>query len=147
MEFRFDPKIHPLREVLSKVINIDDSSQLHLLHEIKGGSQFKSGNNYKSDKYPLLQNLTVPSLVSSFHQVYDKFVREVIIRHVASIMPDEVTMYYQSFPCLRVVRPSEFSIGPHSDISYGFSRANINFYVPFTDISGTNSLVLESSPG
>eukprot|EP00607_Mallomonas_marina_P003945 CAMPEP_0182436794 /NCGR_PEP_ID=MMETSP1167-20130531/83638_1 /TAXON_ID=2988 /ORGANISM="Mallomonas Sp, Strain CCMP3275" /LENGTH=108 /DNA_ID=CAMNT_0024629341 /DNA_START=726 /DNA_END=1049 /DNA_ORIENTATION=- len=30
---------------------------------------------------------------------------------------------------------------------YGFHPANINFYVPLTSIYGTNSLVVESSPG
>jgi hypothetical protein len=46
-----------------------------------------------------------------------------------------------------VVRPSEFSIGPHCDAAYGFSQANINFYIPLTPIYGTNSLILESAPG
>jgi hypothetical protein len=48
---------------------------------------------------------------------------------------------------MRIVRPGEFSIGPHCDAYYGFSQANINFYVPLTKISGTNSLILESEPG
>ena len=46
-----------------------------------------------------------------------------------------------------MVRPGEFSIGVHCDASYGFSVANINYYLPLTSIDGTNSLVVESSPG
>ena len=145
-DFIFDTDEHDLRGVLAQVLDIADAGCLHQLHELKGRPDVKGGN-FKSDKFPLLKNLTIPSKVEPFHRTYDKFVRSVIIPHVSQIMPHETRMYYQSFPCIRCVRPSEFSIGPHSDISYGFSQANINFYVPLTAIYGTNSLVLESSPG
>ena len=55
------------------------------------------------------------------------------------------TMYYQAFPCLRIVRPDEFSIGPHADVSYGHHPCNVNFYIPLTSIQGTSSLYLESN--
>jgi len=27
------------------------------------------------------------------------------------------SIYYQAFPCLRIVQPGEFSIGPHADVA------------------------------
>lgn len=55
---------------------------------------------------------------------------------------------FQSFPCVRIIRPGEFSIGPHSDTSYGFGAAQINFVVPLTASSDTASaLFVESWPG
>ncbi|EED91199.1 predicted protein, partial [Thalassiosira pseudonana CCMP1335] len=54
---------------------------------------------------------------------------------------------YQAFPCVRVVRPGEFSIGPHADSAYGHHPCSINFYLPLTQIGGSASLFLESHPG
>ena len=55
---------------------------------------------------------------------------------------------YQAFPCIRVVRPNEFSIGPHCDLAYGHSIASLNFYIPLSaPIVGTNAIYMETQPG
>ena len=54
---------------------------------------------------------------------------------------------YQSFPCLRVLRPGEFSIGPHCDAQYNLPDGNLNVWLPLTAACHTNSLYLESQPG
>ena len=143
MDFNYDIKKYPLREILESTLDIQPLENFHVLK----GQQKCQGTNHKSDKLPLLINLTIQDKVRKFHEIFDIFVREVILPHVAEIFPSERVIYYQAFPCVRCVRPGEFSIGPHSDTSYGFSQANVNFYVPLTKIYGTNSLVLESSPG
>ena len=117
----FDTSIHNLRDVLVSVLEIEDPHSLHLLHKLKGVAG-TMGGNFKVDKFPLLKNLTIPSKMAPFHYAFDKFVRAVVIPNIAEVMPNERQIYYQSFPCVRCVRPSEFSIGPHSDISYGFSQ-------------------------
>ena len=48
---------------------------------------------------------------------------------------------------MRIVQPGEFSIGPHADVAYGHHACSVNFYVPLTQIFGTNSLFIESSRG
>lgn len=83
-----------------------------------------------------------------FQETYDEFVRGVCIPYLArgeNESPDE--WYYQSFPCIRIVKPGEFSIGPHGDASYGHHPCSINIYVPLTKIEGSASLFLESRPG
>ena len=83
-----------------------------------------------------------------FQQVYDEFVRSVCCHNVASLSDESIDeVYYQSFPCLRVVRPGDFSIGPHADCAYGHHPCTINFYIPLTKIEGSASLFLESRPG
>ena len=88
-----------------------------------------------------------------FQEEYDSFVRSVCIPHLASLPrqsgKDETLedFYYQSFPCIRIVKPGEFSIGPHGDASYGHHPCSINFYIPLTKIEGSASLFLESRPG
>lgn len=83
-----------------------------------------------------------------FQETYDEFVRGVCIPYLArgeNESPDE--WYYQSFPCIRIVKPGEFSIGPHGDASYGHHPCSINIYVPLTKIEGSASLFLESRQG
>ncbi|KAL7500939.1 hypothetical protein ACHAWT_009697 [Skeletonema menzelii] len=88
-----------------------------------------------------------------FQEEYDNFARTVCIPYLASLptlsgkgtTPED--FYYQSFPCIRIVKPGEFSIGPHGDASYGHHPCSINFYIPLTKIEGSASLFLESRPG
>ena len=83
-----------------------------------------------------------------FQQAYDEFVRSVCCPFVASMSNDPLDeLYYQSFPCVRALRPGDFSIGPHADCNYGHHPCSINFYIPLTKIEGSASLFLESRPG
>ena len=65
----------------------------------------------------------------------------------AEMGPDCDRVVFQSFPCIRVHRPGEFSIGPHCDAQYQLPDGNLNCYLPLTEIWHTNSLYLESAPG
>ena len=130
-----------------------DLSQLH-----KVPSTDKTGNHHGISKDQLLYNLT--QNYESFQHVYDEFVRTVCIPHVVQDggrddkdqeeEEQETVFYYQAFPCLRVIQPKEFSIGPHSDIAYGHHPCCVNFYVPLTTIAAdqnTSTVFLESRPG
>lgn len=143
-DFHYDPKEFRLRDELTKLLGIDPIS-LEELHIIFKNDIGRRGDRHEKRK--LLVNVVDPVENHEFRELYDRFVRTIIAPHVSSVLSDESVIYYQAFPCLRIVRPGEFSIGAHADISYGFSQANINFYVPLTRIFGTNSLVLESVPG
>ena len=83
---------------------------------------------------------------TSFQIEYDEFVRTTCAP-VVEAMHDCDEIYYQAFPCLRIIQPNEFSIGPHADVTYGHHPCSINFYVPITRIGDTSSLFLESRPG
>ncbi|KAL3923413.1 MAG: hypothetical protein SGILL_001668 [Bacillariaceae sp.] len=83
-----------------------------------------------------------------FQDAYDNFVRTVCAPRFAALMGDSCdAIFYQAFPCLRIVQPDEFSIGPHADVAYGHHPCSVNFYVPLTKIAGASSLFLESRPG
>ena len=83
---------------------------------------------------------------SSFQSTYDDFVRSVCAPVMAKLY-DCNEIYYQAFPCLRIIQPGEFSIGPHSDVAYGHHPSSVNFYVPLTKIGDTSALFLESRSG
>lgn len=142
IEFKFEIEKFCLRDAFLRVLGLEETFSLGDLHTIHA---YQADD--RDEKMYLMKNFTIHSKRLHFHEAYDKFFLAVIARHIGTVMPDESILYYQSFPCLRVVRPGEFSIGVHSDTSYGFSQANINFYVPLTSIRGSNSLVLESVPG
>lgn len=135
-DFKFDTKVYPLRETLLRCGGMKEDIRLEQLHDCS--------NSKDSFCQVFSYNF------SDFQRLFDEFVRKVCIpRMAASCCGSQMeTVYYQSFPCIRIVQPGEFSIGPHADISYGHHAGSINFYVPFTAIQGsTASLFLESRPG
>eukprot|EP00978_Attheya_sp_CCMP212_P025888 scaffold84100_cov61-Attheya_sp.AAC.1 len=113
--FLFDEFGYPLHNDLAQVLGVSDLSQLHL-HPIQ-------------DKRTLLNPLLDPEARQPFHRSYDHFVTSFCIPLLHSLameqdifhfnsmlnsnLSDAITYRYQAFPCIRVVRPGDFSIGPH----------------------------------
>jgi len=93
---------------------IDD---LECLHTIYSNDVGRKGQ--REEKKILCAGILNKNSRLIFHKAYDELVRGVVAPHVASIHHTN-TLYIQSFPCIRIVRPGEFSIGPHADIAYGF---------------------------
>ena len=107
--------------------------------------------------YALTQNYT------SFQESYDEFVRNICAPRMVAALDLEWgsdlkssrcnEIYYQAFPCLRIVQPGDFSIGPHSDVAYGHHPCSVNGYVSLTepdtggDEAPVSALFLESRPG
>jgi hypothetical protein len=137
-EFAYDAEAHPLAAALRRCAEAGDkaaSKDLSRLHESGPGA-----------KHRLFRRLTLNP--EGFRQAYDAFVLEVCAPRFAKRhgrAPTEI--WFQAFPCVRVVQPGDFSIGPHADAAYGHHPCSVNFYVPLTRIGGTSSLFLESSPG
>ena len=145
---------------------------------MRGGAKGGTGGE-ENGKERAMASLARPENRVAFQAVFDRFVRGVCVPQLAALVQQqqqqqqqqqlqdehkgeeeeddvneeeggELVFYYQAFPCVRVVQPGEFSIGPHADVSYGHSPASINFYVPLTrigDRGGSSSLWLESEPG
>ncbi|KAL3783000.1 LOW QUALITY PROTEIN: hypothetical protein ACHAWO_011718 [Cyclotella atomus] len=155
----FNPFPLDLRIVMEA--NLNKALQLHHHYLVKRSfitQHFLQclGNDYECidlsrlhDESSISKEILFQALTSSHHkvqQVYDDFVREVCIPKMAG---KETCFYYQSFPCLRIKQPGEFSIGPHADVNYGHHPCSINCYVLLTDIKEANSssiLFLESAP-
>jgi hypothetical protein len=143
----------PLRQSLARLLQVDDLGQLHTLP-------------HAADKRALLAPLVEsPDARQAFVEAYRDFVLDCILPHVLQRTwseghtnnnrdDDEILVRYQAFPCLRVVRPGDFSIGPHCDAAYGHTSIDSarNVHVPLT--GGTNGktgsascLFIESAPG
>jgi len=143
--FLFDLDTYPLHQILADTIGVEDLSLLHQYEQ--------------QDKKALLSKLLNPQSRRDFHECYDNFVTSICIPLIHSQAVSEsmfsirnsdskeICYRYQAFPCLRVMQPGEFSIGPHCDMAYGHSIGNINFHIPLTPTFGTNALYTESHPG
>merc|ERR1711957_1146490 len=147
--FLFDVETYPLHRILADTIGVEDLSLVHQ-HE-------------EQNKKKLLSPLLNPDSRKIFHECYENFVTSICIPEIHSKAmsdglfnitsstrncgPEEICYRYQAFPCLRVMRPGEFSIGPHCDMAYGHSIGNINFHIPLTPTFGTNALYTETHSG
>ena len=141
----FSQEQFPFRQTLEMLLDTDDLAQLHANHDTA----------VLQTKKDILKPLLEASSRDPFHQIYERFVCDFIVPYLHKRVVDEketckdrrLYFRYQAFPCIRVVRPGEFSIGPHCDLAYGHSIASLNFYVPLSaPIMGTNAIYLETQP-
>jgi len=102
----------------------------------------------RSAKDRLLHSLTQNP--GPFQRSYDAYVLNVCIPRMTSALEASKSntpssssrceeIYYQVIPCLRIVQPDEFSIGPHADVAYGHHPCSINCYVSLTDPVSSSS--------
>ena len=139
--FCYDSSTYPLHSVLAEALGVRSLADVH--------------HHPAQSKQELLSPLLDRERRQRFHELYDHFVTSFCIPmlHSLAVARDVLpkvsgaTYRYQAFPCIRVVRPGEFSIGPHCDTAYGHSIGNLNFHIPLTPILGVNALFVESSPG
>jgi cytidyltransferase-like protein len=131
-DFHFDPLVCPLRNSFLQSTGMASDYDLTRLHMDPGA---KDAALFRLTQQP-----------SCLQQAYDDFVLNVCAPRMTSILDCDY-IYYQAFPCVRMVQPDEFSIGPHADVAYGHHPCSVNFYVPLTEIGGTSALFLESRPG
>lgn len=140
---RYDGRRWRLREEFAAALHVAPEA-LSSLHTLAGA------------KSELLCGLLDRARRAAFHECYDRFCRTVAAPRLALAAAAagvrvprgrEVRVRYQAFPCVRVLRPGEFSLGPHCDQAYGHARANINWLVPLTAARGSSALYVERAPG
>ena len=141
----FDPSAFPLREAFASLLGLASDLPLHRLHERYHSDSGAKGN--REEKLRLLAPLTDAIARQAFLAAYESLCLQCLGGRIRAVLGCD-TLLFQSFPCVRVHRPGEFSIGPHCDAQYQAPDGNLNYYVPLTEaIWGTNSLYLESAPG
>lgn len=79
---------------------------IHLfISELKLGSSSKD-EPYRSQNKQVLELINVPKQLFRISESLETGGLDSI--------------YYQVFPCLRIVQPGDFSIGPHADVAWRF---------------------------
>ena len=140
--FLFDIHTHPIHEVLTETLAIQDLSRIHEegdLHQLMEPLRTKEGRRLFQEAYdnfvtsfciPLLHSMGMAKNI--FHAATDS---------------SSISYRYQAFPGIRVVRPGETSEGPKCDTANGHSVGFLHFHVPLTASFGTNALYTECHPG
>jgi len=83
-----------------------------------------------------------------FHGAYDRWMLRCVLPQLFKAAAGTTkTARYQRFPCVRVQRPGELTIGPHCDSMYDHCPSTINVVAPLTACQGTACLAYESEPG
>ena len=135
----FETELFPFRETLETLLAsccaLPQATDLCFLHKIDGG------------KDKLMEALCSNEQHVAFQSIFDSFVRQVCVPFFASKFDALEEVYYQGFPCIRVIEPGDFSIGPHADCSYGHHPLSLNFYLFLTPARDTSALFLESKVG
>ena len=107
----FDASRFPLLEAFASAIGVG-AATLNQLHTKFNGDQGSKSD--RREKASMLAGLRDPALRQPLLDAYERLVLEQLAPLVAEAM-DCNRVVFQSFPCVRVLRPGEFSIGPHCD--------------------------------
>lgn len=82
-----------------------------------------------------------------YSNVYNKKFQEIFynLQKLISLEINEDFFYYQKIPSFRIQRPGDKSVNFHNDIWYGHGNEVINFWIPITKLSKSNTVWLTNS--
>jgi len=155
---RFDTQKFPFRDLLADLleVNVGDLHKLHMitvtdqrpLHP-KLAKAYKDAGHVLPEGARRFDGRTRERLAQSeeyklFQETYRRFAQEVVAPLCGS-----QHVVFQNPATLRIVLPGgPATINLHRDQDYPKHQpAEINFWLPVTNVFGTNALWLESSPG
>jgi hypothetical protein len=138
----YDTERYHFRSLICEALGHDDLEDLHMYYEYD--KPFTMENN--SDTVPHNKFYSkIRDGWTDFEQLYDKFVREVIVPIYGSC-----NFVYQSLPTFRVHLVGNWVVSEfHCDSQTGYNHpeGEINIQVAITDIFDTNATWCESVPG
>jgi len=157
--YDYDTSEFPFRACVAQVLGVT-VEELEYIHNTPGGKaclakgaaagRLKRRKDYFVKKWNSSRNCQPPSRARQrFNEILDRFMETFVAPRMAAIEGGEVAeVAYQRDAIMRVVMPE----GPnttnlHCDADYHHPPAEVNWWFPFTPVSGSNSLFVESRPG
>ncbi len=132
-KIQYDTTQFPFRET---VLSLLDESSLELLH-ITDKIDLLSRDKDQSTKW---HRKYYDNFQEKFFSLYQKF-----IIHLSKCF-NYNSIIYQKIPTFRVHQVGNLGVGEwHKDKTYNHGSAEINFWLPFTDTYGTNTIWSESA--
>ena len=133
--YNYNTKSFPFKEIISNILETD---KLEKIHEIKNYEIFSREKDQSSDWHKKYYNN-----FNKFNELYVKFIKEV----VKPILNNE-EIVYQKIPTFRVQLVGNLGVGQfHRDRDYNHGVDEINFWLPFVNVYGNNSIWVESEEG
>ncbi len=131
----YDTTAFPLKEIVSKMLEVEKLEELHSLKDYELFSREKDQSSVWHRSY------------------YDKFATELydtyckLVKDIANRMGYE-EIIYQRIPTFRVHLVNNVGVGEwHRDRDYNHDSSELNFWMPFTDTYDTNTIWMESAEG
>lgn len=132
--FTYDTSGYDFQQVLCKIFEVDKLENLGVDSDVD-----------------ILSRGTDQS--TEFHRRFYEHFNEIrpdylkLIRDIIAPQFDE-RFCYQQVPTFRVHLPGNVAVGEfHTDGDYNHSPGEVNFWVPFTEVFGSNSVYIESELG
>ena len=151
----YDTSLYPFREAIADILDTDPDN-LETIHETGEGktalAEEQAGSNKrKRGKQPHFLRIWTSSGQTEARQRFNRILHEFVDKFVSVHMGEEgevAEVGYQREPTFRVVLPSGEEYGyRHCDADYHHPPAEVNWWLPLTPVSGSNTLHTESRPG
>lgn len=163
---RYSTSSHPLQAAVVDCLRLeasgtdDDTALLEALHTLpistqaagrrRGAGGAQAGSHWMHRwKQSCARGPDLPAELraanAAFDAAYVDFVRKVVLPNLA----DPRGILFQRRPTFRchLAGGGQPTGRPHCDSEYGHQRGELNFWLPLTRVSGSNSLYAESAPG
>jgi hypothetical protein len=133
--YDYNTEVFPFKEIITTILEVE---KLEKLHEIKTYEIFSREKDQSSDWHKKYY-----SNFHKFNDLYLKFLKEII----KPIFNNE-EIVYQKIPTFRVQLVGNLGVGQfHRDRDYNHGIDEINFWLPFVNVYGNNSIWVESEEG
>jgi ectoine hydroxylase-related dioxygenase (phytanoyl-CoA dioxygenase family) len=131
-KIKYDTKRFPFREIIQEILEQEDLENLHKVEEYKVLSREQDQKTVWHQKY-------YENFREKFNALYLELVKEI----KEQFGYEEIV--YQKIPTFRVQLVNNLGVGEwHKDRTYNHGVTEVNFWMPFTDTYGNNTIWIES---
>lgn len=132
----YDTACFEFKTAVQRLMNVTDLTKIHLdLNE-----HYELFNEI-NDQSTLFHKRFYSQMKDEFIQLYERFIREEIIKFHTDFL-------YQQSPTFRISLPDNVAVGSfHKDADFNHHIDEINFLVPLTRSFDTNTIWIESKQG
>ena len=140
LKIKYQTTKYNFSEIISNILNTENLSKIHKENHFEKYDLFTRDKD-QSTKY---HKMYYDNFTTKVQNTYQKFIKEVI----RPMYNEEIV--YQKIPTFRLHFPGNIAVGEyHKDKWYRDSEwheevCEMNFYLPFTDAYGTNTIWVES---
>jgi len=159
-KLRFDPQKYDFLTLLRDMLDCPPDVPLEKLHEVERSEDFEpcpplqlgmtlAGLSFTSRKKNQYRSQWRSNKArADLLQLYRRFLDDEILPMLAEAANEgSFCAAVQSEPVIRVAMPGHQATKAHRDQHYGHICEEINFWLPITNVAGSNSLFAESFPG
>lgn len=139
-KINYSTKDYPFASIVSNILNTSDLSKIHEEDHFEKYDVFKREEDQSTKYHKLYYNNYKKQVL----ELYDKFILNVI----RPLYNEEIV--YQKIPTFRLHFPGNIAVGEYHkdkwyrDAGWHEEVKELNYYLPFTNAYGTNTIWVES---